>query len=148
MRLSDIPRSGAPHDRLEFRGIVRGWQSEERQTWISTLLEDQGQRRECSDEVLLERLWSARNVRPMLLPTRWWSRTLDPLAPPRVGEEMLGFNDEAQGWLSCKIVEEAPQEKLWTVDWWDYSQGDRIKGEEGLRPRTSREYRGVLKYLS
>ena len=70
----------------------------------------------------------------MLLPTRWWSRTLEPLVPPRVGEEILGFNDEGQGWLPCKIVEEAPQEKLWTVDWWDYSQGDRIKGEEGLRP--------------
>ena len=50
------------------------------------------------------------------------------------GEEMLGFNNEAQGWLPCKIVETAPQEKLWTVDWWDNSQGDRTKGKEGLRP--------------
>jgi hypothetical protein len=71
VRLVDSPRSGAPHDRLEFRGIVRGWQPEERQKWISELLEDQGQRRASNDEVLLERLWSARNVRPMLLPTRW-----------------------------------------------------------------------------
>ncbi len=70
----------------------------------------------------------------MLLPTRWWPRTLEPLSPPLVGEEMLGFNNEAQGWLPCKIVETAPQEKLWTVDWWDNSQGDRTKGEEGLRP--------------
>ena len=97
-------------------------------------MQDQGQRRECNDENLLEKLWSARNVRPMLLPTRWWSRTLDPLVLPRVGEEMLGFNNETQGWLPCKIVESAPQEKLWTVDWWDNSQEDRIKGEEELRP--------------
>jgi hypothetical protein len=64
-------RSGASHDRLEFRGIVRGWQPEERQKWISELLENHGQPTECNDEVLLERLWSARNVRPTLLPTRW-----------------------------------------------------------------------------
>jgi hypothetical protein len=134
VRLADWPRSDAPHDRLEFRGIVRGWQPEERQKWISELLEDQGQRRECNDEDLLERLWSARNDRPMLLPTRWWPRTLEPLAQPRVGEKMLGFNNEAQGWLPCKVVEAAPQEKLWTVDWWDNSQGDRTKGEKGLRP--------------
>jgi hypothetical protein len=47
---------------------------------------------------------------------------------------MLGFSNEAQGWLPCKIVESAPQEKLWTVDWWDNSQEDRTKGEEGLCP--------------
>jgi ribonuclease HI len=47
---------------------------------------------------------------------------------------MLGFNNEAQGWLPCKIVETAPQEKLWTVEWWDHSQEDRTKGEEELRP--------------
>jgi hypothetical protein len=93
-----------------------------------------GTRRECNDEDLLERLWSTRNVRPMLLPTRWWSRTLDPLALPRVGEEMLGFNNETQGWFPCKIVESAPQDKLWTVDWWDNSEEDRTKGEEELRP--------------
>jgi hypothetical protein len=119
MRLADSPRSDTPHDRLEFRGIVRGWQPEERQKWISDLLEDKGRRRECIDEGMFERLWSSRNVRPMLLPTRWWSRTLDPLVAPRIGEEMLGFNNEA--WLPCKIEEEAPQEKLWTVDWWDNS---------------------------
>jgi len=97
VRLAERPRSDALHDRLEFRGIVRGWQPEERQKWISDLLEDKRRRRECSDEDLFERLWSARNVRPMLLPTRWWSRTLEPLSPPLVGEEMLGFNNEAQG---------------------------------------------------
>jgi hypothetical protein len=97
VRLADRPRSDAPYDRLEFRGIVRGCQSEERQKWISDLMEDKGRRRECSDEDMLERLWSARNVRPMLLPTRWWSRTLEPLAPSRIEEEMLGFNNEAQG---------------------------------------------------
>jgi hypothetical protein len=47
---------------------------------------------------------------------------------------MLGFNNEAQGWLPCKIVETVPQEKLWTVEWWDHSQEDRTKGEEELRP--------------
>jgi len=47
---------------------------------------------------------------------------------------MLGFNNEAQGWLPCKIVEAAPQENLWTVEWWDHAQEDRIKGEEELRP--------------
>ena len=71
VRLADSPRSEAPHDRLEFRGIVRGWQPEERQKWISDLLEDKERQRECSDEDLLEKLWSTRNVRPMLLPTRW-----------------------------------------------------------------------------
>jgi hypothetical protein len=71
VRLTGIPSSDVPHDRLEFKDIVRGWQPEERQKWISELLENQGQGRECNDEVLIERLWSARNVRPMLLPTRW-----------------------------------------------------------------------------
>ena len=47
---------------------------------------------------------------------------------------MLGFNNESQGWLPCKVVEAAPQEKQWTVDWWDNSQEDRTKGEEELRP--------------
>jgi hypothetical protein len=47
---------------------------------------------------------------------------------------MLGFSKEAQGWLPCKIVEEDPQGKLWTVNWWDQAQGDRLKGEEDLRP--------------
>jgi hypothetical protein len=37
------------------------------------------------------------------------------------GEEMMGFNNESQGFLPCKIVEETPQEKLWTMDWWDNS---------------------------
>jgi hypothetical protein len=45
----------------------------------------------------MEKLWSARNVRPLLLPARWWPRTLSTTTPPRVGEEMIGFNTEAQG---------------------------------------------------
>ncbi len=63
---------------------------------------------------------------------RWWPRTLEPMTPPRVGGEMLGFSKETQGWLPCKIVEEDPQGKLWTVNWWDQAQGDRLKGEEDL----------------
>ena len=47
---------------------------------------------------------------------------------------MLVFNDESQGWFPCKIVETVPHEELWTVNWWDNSQEDRVKGEEGLRP--------------
>ena len=97
VRLAERPRSDDPHDRLEFKGIVRGCQPEEWQKWISDLLEDKKRQRGCSDEDLFERLWTARNVRPMLLPTRWWSRTLDPSAPPLTGKEMLGFNNEAQG---------------------------------------------------
>jgi hypothetical protein len=54
VRLAGSPSSDAPHDRLEFKGIVRGWQPEERQKWISELLESQGQGRECNDEVLLK----------------------------------------------------------------------------------------------
>ena len=59
---------------------------------------------------------------------------MEPLTPPRVGGKMLGFSNEAQGWFPCKIVEEDPQEKIWTVNWWDQSQGDRFKGKEELRP--------------
>jgi hypothetical protein len=54
VRITENLRSNAPHDRLEFRGIVRGCQSEERQKWISDLLEDKVPQRECSDEDLLE----------------------------------------------------------------------------------------------
>ena len=70
----------------------------------------------------------------MLLPSRWWSRTVEPLVLPQIGDEMLGFNEEAQGWLPCKVVEKDHQEKHWTVNWWDNSQEDRTKGEEELRP--------------
>ena len=84
----------------------------------------------------MEKLWSPRKVHPLLLPTRWWSRTLTTTTPPRVGEEMLGFNTEAQGWLPCKITEEDPDQEgpLWTVDWWDEAREDRLKREEELRP--------------
>ena len=63
---------------------------------------------------------------------------INTLAPPRVmtraGEEMLGFNTEAQGWLPCKITEEAEKEELWKLKWWDDSQEDRTKSESELRP--------------
>ncbi len=72
-------------------------------------------------EDLMEKLWSSRNVRPLLLPTRGWSRTLSTTTPPRVGEEMLGFNTKAQGWFPCKITEEDQEGALWTLDWWDES---------------------------
>jgi hypothetical protein len=97
MRLTQKPRSDAPHDLLKFWGIVRGCQPEERQEWISDQLGDKRLQRECNDEDLFERLWSVRNVRPMLLPTRWWSGTLESLDLPLVREEMLGFNHEDQG---------------------------------------------------
>ena len=67
----------------------------------------------------MERLWLSRNVHPILLPVRWWPWTMGPMTPFRVGEEMLGFNTEAQGWLPCKITEEVQEGALWTVDWWD-----------------------------
>jgi hypothetical protein len=102
VRMAETPRSELPYDRLEFRGTVRGCQPEERQKWISQVLRGSEHQRECRDEDLIERLWMARNARPILLPTWWWPRTSIPLAPPRVGEEMLGFTTEAQGWLPCK----------------------------------------------
>jgi hypothetical protein len=54
VRITENPKSNAPHDRLEFRGIVRGCQPEERQKWISDLLEDKGRQRDCRDEDLIE----------------------------------------------------------------------------------------------
>ncbi len=96
VRIAEHPRSDAPHVRLEFRGTVRGRQPEERQEWIAKLLGEEEERGGRGED-LMEKLWSARNVRPLLLPTRWWSRTLATTTPPRVGEEMLGFNTEAQG---------------------------------------------------
>ncbi len=82
----------------------------------------------------MEKLWSTRNVLPLLLPTRWWSRTLVTTTPPRVGEEILGFTTEAQGWIPCKIIEEDQEGTLWTVDWWDETREDRSKREEDLHP--------------
>jgi hypothetical protein len=38
VRLTENPRSEEAHDVLEFRGLVRGWQPEERQEWIPPLL--------------------------------------------------------------------------------------------------------------
>ena len=133
VRIAEHPRSDAPHDRLEFRGTVRGWQPEERQEWIAKLLGEEGERSGRGED-LIEKIWSERNVRPLLLPTRWWPRTLATTTPPQVGEEMLGFNTEAQGWLPCKITDEDQEGALWTVDWWDESREDRLKREEELRP--------------
>ena len=64
VRISENPKSNVPHDRLEFRGEVRGWKSEERQKWIFDLLEDKGRQRDCRDEDVIERLWMVRNVCP------------------------------------------------------------------------------------
>ena len=47
--IAEHQRSEAPHDRLEFRGTVRGWQAEERQEWIAQLLGDKEDQREGRD---------------------------------------------------------------------------------------------------
>ena len=97
VRIEEHPRdSDAPHDRVEFRGTVCGWQTEERQEWIAQLLGDEEQW-DGRGEDLMEKLWLTCNVLPILLPARWWSRTLATTTSPRVGEEMLVFNTEAQG---------------------------------------------------
>ena len=115
VRILEHPRSDTPHDRLEFKGTVRGWQSEERQEWIAQLLGDEEQRGGRGED-LMERLWLARNVRPILLPARWWPRTLATTTstPSRGGDAR--FNTEAQGWFQCKIIEETQEGTLWTVD--------------------------------
>ena len=104
VRITENPRSDTLYDQLEFRGLVRGWQPEERQKWIAQLLGDKEHQRDGRDEDLMERLWLVRNVHPILVPTRWCPRMLGPMTLPRVGEEMLGFNTEAQGWIPCKMV--------------------------------------------
>ena len=38
---------------------------------------------------------------------------------------MLGFSEEAQGWLPCKITE--VMEDKWQIEWWDDYQTDKIK---------------------
>ena len=82
----------------------------------------------------MEKLWLTRNVLPILLPARWWPRTLATTTSPRVGEEMLVFNTETQGWIPCKIIEEEQEGSLWTVDWWNETREDRSKREEELHP--------------
>ena len=82
----------------------------------------------------MERLWLSRNVHPILLPDRWWSRILEPMHPPRVGEEILVFNTEVQGWFPWKITEEVQEGVLWTLDWWDDTREDRYKREEEILP--------------
>ncbi len=104
VRLAANARSEEEHDVLEFRGLVRGCQPEERQEWIPPLLACGNQRQDGTDQGLLERLWKDREVRPLLLPTRWWPRAASRTTHvPKVGEEMKGFSEEAQGWLPCKI---------------------------------------------
>ena len=52
VRIPEHPMSNEPHDRMEFKGTVRGWQSEERQEWIDKLLgegEQRGGKRAGSD---------------------------------------------------------------------------------------------------
>ncbi len=86
-------------------GLVRGWQPEERQEWIPPLLACGNHRQDGTDQGLLERLWKDREVLPLLLPTRWWPRAVSRTTLfPKVGGEMLGFSEEAQGWLPCKIT--------------------------------------------
>ena len=94
VRIVEHPRSEVPDDRLEFRGTSRGWQSEK---WIDQLLGDKEHQRDGRDEDLVDKLWLERNIHPILLPSRWWSRTLATMIPSRVGEEVLVFNTEAQG---------------------------------------------------
>jgi hypothetical protein len=71
VQLAANPRSEETHDVLEFRGLVRGWQPEERQEWIPPLLTCGNHRQDGTDQGLLERLWKDREVSPLLLPTRW-----------------------------------------------------------------------------
>ena len=40
---------------------------------------------------------------------------------------MLGFSEEAQGWLPCKIT--TVMDDKWQIEWWDDSQSDKIKGK-------------------
>jgi hypothetical protein len=44
-----------------------------------------------------------------------------------VGEEVLGFSEEAQGWIPCKIT--VAIEDKWQVEGWDGSQADKVKGK-------------------
>jgi hypothetical protein len=131
VRLAANPRSEEAHDVLEFRGLVRGWQPEERQEWIPPLLACGNHRQDGTDQGLLERLWKDREVRPLLLPTRWWPRAVSRTTlVPKVGEEMLGFSEEAQGWLPCKIT--TVMDDKWQIEWWDGSQADKIKDKTEL----------------
>ena len=50
---------------------------------------------------------------------------------------MLGFSEEAQGWLPCKIT--AVMDDKWQIEWWDGSQTDKIKDKKELPFLTSKE---------
>jgi len=43
---------------------------------------------------------------------------------------MLGFSEEAQGWLPCKIT--TVMDDKWQIEWWDGSQADKIKDKTEL----------------
>jgi hypothetical protein len=47
-----------------------------------------------------------------------------------VGEECLGFSEEAQEWLPFKITE--VMDDKWQIEWWDGSQADKIKDKTEL----------------
>jgi hypothetical protein len=50
---------------------------------------------------------------------------------PKVGEEMLGYSEEVQGWLPCKIT--TVMDDKWQIEWWDGSHADKIKNKTELR---------------
>ncbi len=83
-------------------------------------------RQDGTDQGSLERLWKDRDVRPLLLPTRWWSRVVSlTTLVPNVEKEMLGFSEEVQGLFPCKIT--SVMDDQWQIEWWDDSQVDKIK---------------------
>ena len=99
--------------------------------WIPPLLACGNHGHGGIDQGLLEGLWKDRDVHPLLLPTRWWSRTVSlTTLTPNVGEEMLGFSEEAQGWIPCKVT--AAMDDKWQIEWWDGSQTDKIKDKTEL----------------
>ena len=67
VRLAANPRSAVVYGMLEFRGLVRGWQPEERQVWIPPLLACGNHGHGGTDQGLLEGLWKDRDVHTLLL---------------------------------------------------------------------------------
>ena len=65
VRIAEHPRSDAPHDRLEFRGTVRGWQQEERQEWTAKLL-GEGEQWGGRGEDLMEKLIGSSHQRDLI----------------------------------------------------------------------------------
>jgi hypothetical protein len=56
------------------------------------------------------------------------SLTNDPC--PQGGRGNVGFSEEAQGWLPCKIT--TLMDDKWQIEWWDGSQTDKIKDKTEL----------------